>query len=245
MTITVSSKAALTTTRVELVNLSSPNNIDDAVTVKVMAFHLTSEPVLPDPTAYRQYAGLPLVASFIMDLAVTGKEKVVTMRMKKNDVGTWTFGTQAWTDVVTANYTMLLANPAVGETQIWGLRTPAAGCSTRCTCIWWTSCPAMVDRGSRTSAVPRTPSTSGIPRSFGCWSPSTPRATAAAATWCIATTCRTRPRHDDAVRRGAAACRRPAPLGLRGPAHLGQHVRRVSPSSFAVCVVLAAVCSWW
>ena len=121
------SKAASTTTRVELVNLSNPNNIDYDFTGKVMAFDLTSEPVLADPTAYRQYAGLPLVASPIMDLAVTGREQVVTMRIKKNVVGTWTFGEQTWTDIVNSNYTKLLANPAVGETQIWEIENSSGG----------------------------------------------------------------------------------------------------------------------
>jgi len=126
------SKASSGTTRVELLNLSNPNNIDYDFTGKVMAFDIDPAPYDPavepkDPTWNREYAGMDLVRSPIMDRQVTGKETVVQVRVKKDVIGQWTFGDQTWSDIVASDYTKLVANPALGETQIWEITNSSGG----------------------------------------------------------------------------------------------------------------------
>ena len=126
------SGAASTTRRVELVNLSNPNNVDYDFTGKVMAFDIDPAPYVPpveprDETWNRRYAGMSLARSAVMDRRPTGRERVVRLRVKKDDLGTWTFGGQTWTDVVASGYTKLVANPALGETQIWEIENSSGG----------------------------------------------------------------------------------------------------------------------
>ena len=121
------SKVPLTTKRVELLNLSNPNNVDYDFTGKVMAFDLSEEPVdTKDPTWNRVYSGLELVPTALMNQQVTGLEQVVPLRVKR-DLTTWTFGGQVWADVVASDYTKLLANPALGDTQIWEIENSSGG----------------------------------------------------------------------------------------------------------------------
>lgn len=121
------SKVPLTTKRVELLNLSNPNNVDYDFTRKVMAFDLVDAPVdTTDPTWNRPYDGLELAPTELMSQQETGAEQVVRIRVKR-ELTTWTFGGQVWADVVASGYTKLLANPALGETQIWEIENSSGG----------------------------------------------------------------------------------------------------------------------
>ena len=77
-------------TRVELQNLSNPNNVDYDYTSKVMAFDVVGDPFdKNDPTWNRQYDGYVLNPSNeVMTLAPTGKEKVVSLRVERMN-GSW------------------------------------------------------------------------------------------------------------------------------------------------------------
>ena len=121
------SKVPLTTKRVELLNSSNENNIDYDFTGMVMAFDLVDAPFdKSDPTWNRQYAGMHLADCPVMSQQVTGAERVVSLRVKK-DLNTWTFGGQTWQDVVDSGFTKVIANPAVGETQIWEIENSSGG----------------------------------------------------------------------------------------------------------------------
>jgi FtsP/CotA-like multicopper oxidase with cupredoxin domain len=114
-------------TRVELLNLSNPNNVDYDYTGKVMAFDVTGDPVdTSDPTWNRSYDGLPLVASEIMSLQPTGKEKVVSLRVERTNGG-WAINGKTWMDVLSSGYKQTVATPKLGETQIWEIENNSGG----------------------------------------------------------------------------------------------------------------------
>jgi FtsP/CotA-like multicopper oxidase with cupredoxin domain len=55
-----------------------------------------------------------------MKLTPTPKMKVRNIVVKHNDVNNlWTLNDQTWEDVVASGFTSVLANPALGDTEIW------------------------------------------------------------------------------------------------------------------------------
>ena len=113
--------------RVELLNLSNPNNVDYDYTGKVMAFDVVGDRVdTSDPTWNRNYDGLPLVASEIMSLQPTGKEKLVSLRVERTD-GNWSINGKTWMDVLGSDYKQTVATPKLGETQIWEIENKSGG----------------------------------------------------------------------------------------------------------------------
>jgi len=114
-------------TRVELLNLSNPNNVDYDYTGKVMAFDVTDEPVVTsDPTWNRNYHGRPLASSEIMSLQPKGTEKVTRLRVERTN-GNWAINGRTWVDVVNSGFTQTVATPRLGETQIWEIQNSSGG----------------------------------------------------------------------------------------------------------------------
>jgi FtsP/CotA-like multicopper oxidase with cupredoxin domain len=122
--------------RVELRNLSNPNNVTYANTGSVMAFDVLDVPptttrydaqgvLVPDPT----WDTLPttLVGSEVMDLPEAAAARSRHFRLKKNDLGVWTIGGHTWEDVVASGFTKVLADPKVGDTEIWTLENSSGG----------------------------------------------------------------------------------------------------------------------
>ena len=114
-------------TRVELLNLSNPNNVDYDYTGKVMAFDVTDAPVdTSDPTWNRNYDGRPLASSEVMSLTRTGQEKVVRLRVERTN-GNWAINDRTWVDVANSGYKQTLATPRLGETQVWEIENSSGG----------------------------------------------------------------------------------------------------------------------
>ena len=116
-------------TRVELQNLSNPNNVDYDHTGKVMQFEVVGDPVQPDGNGSynRDYDGLELApGNPVMTLQPTGSEKKVNLRVERSN-GEWQINGKTWVDVEESRYRDVVANPAVGETQVWTIQNGSGG----------------------------------------------------------------------------------------------------------------------
>jgi FtsP/CotA-like multicopper oxidase with cupredoxin domain len=115
-------------TRIELLNLSNPNNVDYDYTGKVMAFDVVGDSFdKNDPTWNRDYNGFELNPSNeVMTLKPTGAEKVVRLRVERTN-GNWAINGKTWMDVLGSNYKQTVATPRLGETQIWEIQNSSGG----------------------------------------------------------------------------------------------------------------------
>jgi FtsP/CotA-like multicopper oxidase with cupredoxin domain len=106
--------------RIEMRNLSNANNRDYDNTNKIMAFDVVDDAFdRNDPTAYTIPVALN-TENDCMKLVPTSKMKVRSIVVKHNDVNNlWTLNDQTWEDVVASGFTSVLANPALGDTEIW------------------------------------------------------------------------------------------------------------------------------
>ena len=132
------SKAPAGTRRIELLNGSNKNNRDFEHTDKIMAFDLLDGPVTktranfetgaqePDPTWNRNYDGFKLVDSEIMSLPTTGPYVRRHFRVERSN-GEWKFGETTWHDVEDSDFTKVLANPAIGDVEIWEIENKSGG----------------------------------------------------------------------------------------------------------------------
>jgi FtsP/CotA-like multicopper oxidase with cupredoxin domain len=133
------SKVPTGTKRIELLNGSNANNVDYAFTGKVMAFDLLDTPVTktranyedpskqePDPTWDRNYDGFPLVSCEIMDIDPNGSYKRRHFRVKR-ELDQWTIGEMTWHDVEDSDFTKVLANPEIGDVEIWEFENSSGG----------------------------------------------------------------------------------------------------------------------
>ncbi|MFB9378545.1 multicopper oxidase family protein [Kineococcus gynurae] len=121
------SRVPATTKRVELLNMSNPNNVDYDFTNKVMAFDLSDEPVdTSDPTWNRNYDGFPLAPSETMSLVETGAERRVRLRVERAN-GLWTINGKTWENVIASEYRETVANPALNEVQVWEIENRSGG----------------------------------------------------------------------------------------------------------------------
>jgi FtsP/CotA-like multicopper oxidase with cupredoxin domain len=112
--------------RVELRNLSNPNNRDFTNTNKVMAFDVVDTTVdTSDPTAHR----IPTVLNpdnETMNLTATPGMKVRNIRFER-DGGEWTLNGQTWQDVINSGFKAVLADPALNATEIWQIENSSGG----------------------------------------------------------------------------------------------------------------------
>ena len=113
-------------TRVELRNSSNPNNRDWDHTNKVMAFDVVADPFdTSDPSATR----IPTVldpGNEVMQLVDTGKWKTRTLSVERSN-GMWNINGKTWDDVVASGYKDVLANPGLGDTEVWTLKNTSGG----------------------------------------------------------------------------------------------------------------------
>jgi len=135
------SKVPATTKRIELLNGSNKNNVDYDYTGKVMAFDLLDGPVTktrasyddpsvqePDPTWNRNYDGFPLVDSEVMSLPTIGNYKRRHFKLRRDDITQqFMIDDTSWEDVVDSEYKKVLADPDLGDTEIWELENSSGG----------------------------------------------------------------------------------------------------------------------
>lgn len=114
-------------TRVELQNLSNKNNRDYANTRKVMAFDVVDDPVDRSDPTWDQVPDL-LVDSDVMKLREEMASKKRRFRIKRDDrTNIWTFGETTWYDIEDSGYRDVLADPDVGDVEVWTLENSSGG----------------------------------------------------------------------------------------------------------------------
>ena len=117
--------------RIELKNLSNPNNRDYDFTGKIMAFDVIPDDGAPDlykiPGEMRRKDG-SLMGKEVMDLAQTKDMKVVNIRVQRDDTtNEWNLNGESWKDVVDSEYKKVLASPDLDETQVWEIQNNSGG----------------------------------------------------------------------------------------------------------------------
>jgi spore coat protein A, manganese oxidase len=114
--------------KVELRNLSNPNNIDFTHTDKIMMFEVAGEatrltdnhiPDVLDPGKKDFYNPMKFSAA---DATGVG----ASLRVLRG-AGIWSINGQTWHDVENSGYRMTGANPKLDEIQIWELENPGGG----------------------------------------------------------------------------------------------------------------------
>jgi FtsP/CotA-like multicopper oxidase with cupredoxin domain len=112
--------------RVELRNLSNPNNRDFPNTDKVMAFDVVDAPFdTSGPAATRIPTALN-VDNETMKLSPVPGMKVRNLRVVR-DGGEWTLNGQTWSNVVASGFKAVLANPNLNATEIWEFENTSGG----------------------------------------------------------------------------------------------------------------------
>lgn len=115
-------------TRIELRNASNPNNRDYDNTGKVMAFDVVDDGFDPnDPTARTIPRSLN-PGNDIMRLTPTSSMKVRNIRVERSDTTQqWMLNGQTWEDVINSGFSSVLANPGLGDTEIWEIENKSGG----------------------------------------------------------------------------------------------------------------------
>ena len=112
-------------TRVVLNNLSNDNNRDFLNTDKVMAFDVTDAPFdKGDPTWNR----IPnrLADSHVMNLQEGQERRRRTLNVERF-LDKWTINGQTWGDVVASDFQMLIADPDLGDVEMWTVANRSGG----------------------------------------------------------------------------------------------------------------------
>jgi FtsP/CotA-like multicopper oxidase with cupredoxin domain len=114
--------------RVEMRNLSNPNNRDYDFTNKIMAFDVVDGPI---DTSGPAATTIPVdlnTGGDVMKLADTKGLKVRNIRVQKSDLtGEWSLNGQTWHDVVDSKYKSVLADPKLNATEIWEIENKSGG----------------------------------------------------------------------------------------------------------------------
>ena len=113
--------------RVELRNLSNENNRDFDNTDKIMAFDVTDDPVdVGDPT----WNLIPdtLVTHEVMTLTRDMAKRRRRLEFKKDGLDDeWTINGRTWDDIVASGFREVVANPDLGDIEVWTLETGGGG----------------------------------------------------------------------------------------------------------------------
>ena len=114
--------------RIELLNLSNPNNRNFTNTGKIMAFDVIDDPFdRNDPTAFSVPNTLNPGNEAMMLKELPGM-KVRSIRLEHNDVtNVWNLNGQTWADVIASGFNSVLANPGLGDTEVWELENTSDG----------------------------------------------------------------------------------------------------------------------
>jgi len=111
--------------RIELQNLSNPNNRDFDDTDKVMTFLVTDAPFSKKDPTWRRMPDT-LVTSDVMRLKESDATRERTLRVQRQS-GSWTINGHTWEDVVNSNFQLIEADPRLGATEIWNIENRSSG----------------------------------------------------------------------------------------------------------------------
>jgi FtsP/CotA-like multicopper oxidase with cupredoxin domain len=122
--------------RIELQNLSNPNNKDYSLTSKIMAFDVSEDSVVddelggPDTDADWTIDSIPdlLADSPCMDLTANDAVRTTALRLEHSDTtNLWTINGKTWQDVVDSGFTLNVATPAQNDVEIWTITNKGGG----------------------------------------------------------------------------------------------------------------------
>ena len=109
--------------KVTLKNRSPKNNIDHDTTGVVCQFVVGAH--VTDPRSNEIPQDLNPNMN-VMGLKETDAKTTRLMRFERKD-GHWTVNGQTWEDVVNSDYALTVANPGLGDVEIWELENPGGG----------------------------------------------------------------------------------------------------------------------
>jgi FtsP/CotA-like multicopper oxidase with cupredoxin domain len=114
--------------RIELRNLSNPNNVDYDFTNKVMAFDVTDEPVNSSDPTWNTVPTQLAPANEAMALTEKQATKVRRFRVKRNDVtNMWTIDDDSWQDVIASGYRKVAAEVDLDGVEVWEIENKSGG----------------------------------------------------------------------------------------------------------------------
>ncbi|HET9871159.1 MAG TPA: multicopper oxidase domain-containing protein, partial [Propionibacteriaceae bacterium] len=107
-------------------NLSNENNRDYDHTNKIMAFDVVGDWFDPkDPKATKIPTTLN-PGNEVMTLTAPKNVKVRNIRVQRTN-GQWSLNGQSWQQVIDSGYKTVLANPGLGDTEIWEIENSSGG----------------------------------------------------------------------------------------------------------------------
>lgn len=114
--------------RIELQNLSNPNNRDFNNTNKVMAFDVVDDQFDTNDPGARVMPEVLNYSNECMALQEIPGMKVRTIRVEHDDTtNTWSLNGMTWDEIVTSGYRKVIANPGLGDTEIWEIQNNSGG----------------------------------------------------------------------------------------------------------------------
>jgi FtsP/CotA-like multicopper oxidase with cupredoxin domain len=115
-------------TRVELRNLSNPDNRDYTNTGKVMAFDVVGDAFDTSTPSSTSFPDILNPGQETMLLKETDAKKVRNIRVQHNDTtNMWNLNDMTWEDIVASGYKKVIADPALGDTEIWEIENKSGG----------------------------------------------------------------------------------------------------------------------
>ncbi len=114
--------------KIELRNLSNPNNRDFDFTSKVMQFIVKAEePGRPSPTVTTVPTKLN-PDNPIMKLTPSQSKRTRRIRVKKSDItNEWQLNDTTWHDVQDSGYSQVIADPKLNDVEIWEFENSSGG----------------------------------------------------------------------------------------------------------------------
>jgi FtsP/CotA-like multicopper oxidase with cupredoxin domain len=110
-------------TKIQLRNLGVPNSDDFDHTNKIMQFEVTNDPFDP---ANNQVPAQLNPNMEVMGLKESDATSTVKLRVHRSN-STWKINDATWDDIVTSQYQQVVANPRLGEVQIWEIENTSGG----------------------------------------------------------------------------------------------------------------------
>jgi FtsP/CotA-like multicopper oxidase with cupredoxin domain len=113
-------------TKIDLTNVSNPNNVDYDHTNKIMRFEVTADS--PDGAGDKRISAIPgsLVNSEAMSLTTSQATNKASIRLERVN-GEFAINGKTWLDVENSNFTNLIANPKPDEVGLWTIENRSGG----------------------------------------------------------------------------------------------------------------------
>jgi spore coat protein A len=113
-------------TKIDLTNLSNPNNIDYDHTNKIMRFEVVADS--PDGPGDKRITAIPgsLVSSEAMSLTTAQATNKAALRFERLN-GEFAINGKTWLDVEDSGFTSVITNPKADEVGLWTLENKSGG----------------------------------------------------------------------------------------------------------------------